>query len=66
MKRHGENQNLENNPMHSTIGLMFRQPITELVNGTFGVSAASSPCFRRGFTSIDSKFACAARNFKEL
>jgi len=30
----------------------FREPITELVNGTFGVLAASSPCFRQGAASF--------------
>jgi hypothetical protein len=30
----------------------FRQPITEMVNGTFGVFAASSPFFRRRVAPI--------------
>jgi hypothetical protein len=44
MIRHGDNLNLS--PRRSGSGI-FREPIIPVVNATFGLTAASSPCFWR-------------------
>jgi hypothetical protein len=65
MKWHGDNPNLAPFDPGATFPIperRFGQPITEVVNGTFGVPAASSPRFWRGFAPIGRR----TREFAEL
>jgi hypothetical protein len=61
MKRHGGNLR-EICRAFRSVGAAFGEPIMELVNGTFGVRAAGSPCFQPGAAAIN----LGIRNFKGL
>ncbi len=66
MKRHGDNPDL---PAPSIRQRSFRQPITEMVNGTFWPPAAGLPCFWQRVAAIggpDKKFCGFVRPYRAV